>query len=647
MALVFESGEAYRIRGHPQDMNTNNDLESRIWRHNTKAAGNSTGQAGGPSWVQFSAPSYAPSSSTKPLDGLSLPPLLSVFDNEQGAFPSPLLHQSRGIDGSEQSRESISTSKRPRLTYDEGQGPVESTARDQIVSLGPYPDQDRRKQQEESLSQIHNSHSKAADESRCARCARVSPLARQALSGALELSAAIRKFTRQDGNEESADSNSQAEGDVECSLILTISAILSGVSFIKDLVATDHLRVSAARMADRHSDSSPHRNQTTSEPTSPNSLRMRTMVTATERREPQSPAGVTRPFSSGRASGFTRSMSSTANDRQNWPYAPEPQSYWSFHISHPPLPSPAPLPQPQTGCPMPQGRILPSPSTSQRTSAIAKFPPQSQSPSSDMAAAQTSHLQDLQHQISTKTLALTTLQGEHDRLLAAFSRQQSRYATLEKKTKVSDHEIESLAEDKQRLESQIESLESQAEDLIKGKEESHQQSVASGAQYMQIMAMSSRLQAQGAADMKRWKAEKEGWENEKRQLQERIKELEATIPTRALESPVSMEYERSGDSWPTDTDILSSTSLEILRSEVMRLRARCRDMETALTEFKDEAERLGSAVQQFTLFSNRFGAKTEPVRLLPQFTEPQTPRMREPDDTIKEGHAGSADQENN
>ncbi|KAK2807501.1 hypothetical protein FQN50_005369 [Emmonsiellopsis sp. PD_5] len=626
-------------------MTTTYGLESRIWRHNTEDAGNFRGQASGANWVQFSAPSYAPSASTKALDARSLPPLLSVFDNEQGAFPSPLLHQSHGIDTRGQSRESVSTSKRPRLTYDEDQGPIKSTAPDQIVSLGSYPDQDQHKQQEETLSQTDNSHSKAADESRCPRCTRVSPLSRQALSGALELRAAIRKFMKQDGNEGSADLNSQAEGDVESSLILTISAILSGVSFIKDLAATDHLPVSAARMADRHGDSSPHRNQITSEPTSPNPLRIRTMVTETERREPQSPAGVNRPFSSGQASGFTKSISSTANDGQNWPYAPELQSYSNFHSSHPPLPSPAPLSHPQTGYPMMQGRTLPSPSSLQRTSAIANFPPQSQSPSSDIAAAQTSHLQDLQHQISTKTLALKTLQGEHDRLLAAFSRQQSRYATLEKKTKVSDHEIETLAEDKQRLESQIESLESQVEDLIKGKEESRQQSVASGAQYMQIMAMSSRLQAQGASDMKRWKAEKEGWENEKRQLQERVKELEATIPTRALESSVSTEDERSGESWPSDTDILTSTSLEKLRSEVMRLRARCRDLGTVLTEFKDEAERLGSAVQQFTLFSNRFRAKTEPVGLLPRSTEPQTPRMRELDDTIQGGHAGSADQE--
>jgi predicted nuclease with TOPRIM domain len=131
------------------------------------------------------------------------------------------------------------------------------------------------------------------------------------------------------------------------------------------------------------------------------------------------------------------------------------------------------------------------------------------SPPSASQSAQAAHLQDLQHQISTKTLALQTLQREHDNLLAAFSRQQTRCATLDKKSQVSDNEINSLTEEKIRLQAQVEALEAQVEDLVKSRDEAHKQSVANGAQYMQIMSHSSRLQAQGAADLKRWKTEKE------------------------------------------------------------------------------------------------------------------------------------------
>lgn len=243
------------------------------------------------------------------------------------------------------------------------------------------------------------------------------------------------------------------------------------------------------------------------------------------------------------------------------------------------------------------------------------------SPPSASQSAQAAHLQDLQHQISTKTLALQTLQREHDNLLAAFSRQQTRCATLDKKSQVSDNEINSLTEEKIRLQAQVEALEAQVEDLVKSRDEAHKQSVANGAQYMQIMSHSSRLQAQGAADLKRWKTEKEEWEKERGELQSRIEELEADSPAGTYCGP--MLSSGRNEPWegrsigstertlkPAGPDtILSSTSLEVLRAEVIRLRNTCREMELTLQDLKDEANRIEQVMHDFGSIGKRISTK--------------------------------------
>ncbi|KIW22357.1 hypothetical protein, variant [Cladophialophora immunda] len=173
----------------------------------------------------------------------------------------------------------------------------------------------------------------------------------------------------------------------------------------------------------------------------------------------------------------------------------------------------------------PSSRTLPSPPAIQfpRTgsSEYVQYSP------TTTQAAHNAHLQDLQHQISTKTLALQTLQREHDQLLAAFSRSQIRCTALDKKSQVSDHEINTLTEDKIRLQQQLEVLETQVQELVKSRDEVHQQSSADGAQWRQIVAMSSQLQLKGADEARRFKLEREGWERERAALQKRIEDLES------------------------------------------------------------------------------------------------------------------------
>jgi len=158
--------------------------------------------------------------------------------------------------------------------------------------------------------------------------------------------------------------------------------------------------------------------------------------------------------------------------------------------------------------------------------------------------------------------------------------------------------------------------------------------LASGAQYMQIMAMSSRLQAQGASDSRRWKAEKGKWEKEKQELTTRIKDLEAAAsstrePDIRRSSFLGVTKASAPAGFGTHAtssakdDVLASTSLTTLRSEVTRLQKCCQDMESTLKELGNEAEDLDNFVHKFVSFSRRLKDQTGRGRWQPQ-SETQT-----------------------
>lgn len=248
-------------------------------------------------------------------------------------------------------------------------------------------------------------------------------------------------------------------------------------------------------------------------------------------------------------------------------------------------------------------RTLPSPSSINYPAAASGLPA-AYSPSINQSV-HNAHLQDLQHQISTKTLALQTLQREHDQLLGAFSRSQIRCSTLDKKSQVSDHEINSLTEEKIRLQAQVETLETQVEELLNAKDEVQKQTTADAAQWRQIVAMSSQLQAQGAEEAKRYKADRESWERDRDGLQRRITELESGSLTlvdtnRSADSAVSISSD----------DILTSTSLDSLRAEIVRLRSKCADMEVALQDLRRVTEQMDRVMGEFANIRERITVQT-------------------------------------
>lgn len=310
----------------------------------------------------------------------------------------------------------------------------------------------------------------------------------------------------------------------------------------------------------------------------------------------------------------------------------------------------------------PTSRLLPTPSSSTFPSGSGVLP--SVSPSTQAShTPHVAHFQDLQHQVSTKTLALQSLQGEHDRLLAAYSRLKTRCATLDKKFEVSDAEMNKLIEERICLQSQVDALEGQVDGLVKSRDDARSQSVANGGQYMKIMSMASRLEAQSAADKKRWTAEREEWERTREELNRRITQLEkdknaalhlitqercspretdvsnasahfksispmpsssSSDPERrssmlaghATEvfSPVSQAAEASTTPVTDDLapdDIIRSDSVEVLRAEIGRLRKGCHVMEVALQDLKSDGYRIEQVMQKFGNIGKRVVIKVD------------------------------------
>ncbi|KAL6712560.1 hypothetical protein ACN47E_000437 [Coniothyrium glycines] len=248
--------------------------------------------------------------------------------------------------------------------------------------------------------------------------------------------------------------------------------------------------------------------------------------------------------------------------------------------------------------------MLPSPSSLSHTN-TQSLPPPSPPMFSMHAAAQSTHLQDLQHQISVKTLALSTLQHEYDSLLKKLERQQTKCATFEKKFQVSDVEINNLTDEKEKLQAQVAALESHAEELQQGRDEARRQLVTNGAQYMRILEMASRLQAQGAEDKKKWEGEKTDLEQRIRLLEEAM--LAGTVqPTPRAEAGTSA----APDPFPISktSPVVSSSQIEtinVLRAEVGRLRSRTQTLETAVQTMRQESSSIQTAAEQLLGSSKR------------------------------------------
>jgi DNA repair exonuclease SbcCD ATPase subunit len=221
--------------------------------------------------------------------------------------------------------------------------------------------------------------------------------------------------------------------------------------------------------------------------------------------------------------------------------------------------------------------------------------------------AQAAHVQELQHHVSVKTLAFQTLQREYDDLSQELERQRTKYAALEMKFEASDVDINYLTDEKERLHAQVASLESQVEGLQESREEARRQQVANGAQYMRIVEMANRLQAQGSEDKRRW-------DTERSELEQRIRILEeamvtghavgtglpagADTTTHSSSPPCSRPENFNPHLAPFAVSAASSETVNVLRTEIGRLRKRTQGLEEALQGVKQESVEVQAAAKQ-------------------------------------------------
>jgi hypothetical protein len=244
-----------------------------------------------------------------------------------------------------------------------------------------------------------------------------------------------------------------------------------------------------------------------------------------------------------------------------------------------------------------RSNLLPSPSS-------LNFPNASTLPSMSppsvfgQTSAQSAHLQDLQHQISVKTLAFQTLQREYDSLLQKLERQRTKCAILEKKFEVSDVEINSLTDEKEKMHAQIVALEDQVEGLQQSRDEARRRLIENGAQWQKIMGMANKLEGKGAEEKKKWDAERS-------ELQQRIELLEEAMVTGTENSSHGAETPTmTGPSstsltpFPPKSSMSQSATINVLRAEVGRLRTRTQNLETALHTMRRESISIQAAARQ-------------------------------------------------
>ncbi|CZR54393.1 uncharacterized protein PAC_04277 [Phialocephala subalpina] len=297
-----------------------------------------------------------------------------------------------------------------------------------------------------------------------------------------------------------------------------------------------------------------------------------------------------------------------------------------------------PPPAPNRQLPSPPGRSLPSPTSINFPSPSAgsygssshpvNLPPPpglqpSQHPylpsigSSHSPDALQAHSAALQHEVSVQKIALSSLQGEHDKLLAAFSRSQTRASALEKKHQVSDTEIISLTEEKLRLQSQVAELEKEVEELAQSRDQFRQAAVQEGSQYVELVKNATRLEEMAGE-------ERRAWGKLKAEMEQRIESLTAGSnlrdgthssgvpipiirPLDDVATPPSsnegqgLEVEPAIRSRPTSYPIQSQESHIELKEEIRRLRSRCAEAEDALRAVRDESRSMEGIVEALGL----------------------------------------------
>lgn len=230
------------------------------------------------------------------------------------------------------------------------------------------------------------------------------------------------------------------------------------------------------------------------------------------------------------------------------------------------------------------------------------------------ADALQAHSRALQHEVSLQKIALASLQGEHDKLLQAFTRSQIRANTLEKEHATADSEIISLTGEKLRLQSQVIELERSVKDLTRSRDGFREAAVREGAQYLEIIRKASRLEELAGQERESWRKLKTEMEQRIAHLSNDINEMDGTIPAES-NSPGTDMNANTASSVETRSELRTKPILRSithpsgalqdlnnkLKEEIRRLRLRCAEVEDILRIVRDESRNMEGIVEALGL----------------------------------------------
>ncbi|EPS43874.1 hypothetical protein H072_2109 [Dactylellina haptotyla CBS 200.50] len=211
--------------------------------------------------------------------------------------------------------------------------------------------------------------------------------------------------------------------------------------------------------------------------------------------------------------------------------------------------------------------------------------------------AYTDVVADLQHKLSTKTLALEALQKEHDRLLGAYSRQQTRSAAIQKKCTVADAEIVSLSAERDRLQEAFEQSETQVQELTEQRDSINKKFVARVKEYSSIVQLASQMENLSMAELKKWKDRDTMMRSMVSERDKLIEEMHQRLALAESVEEARMIPELEGDANQT----------VLLRRENQLLKQRVEELETSVYESKQEVERM-EGIGRMLLHRNREGS---------------------------------------
>ncbi|KAH7052242.1 hypothetical protein B0J12DRAFT_68223 [Macrophomina phaseolina] len=266
-------------------------------------------------------------------------------------------------------------------------------------------------------------------------------------------------------------------------------------------------------------------------------------------------------------------------------------------------------PHPHRMLPSPTSLNIPPPST---IHTLASPSPSLLPQPSSSSVAHSAHLQDLQHQISLKTLALQTLRQEYDALLSKLDRQRTKCAALEKKFEVTDVEINSLTTEKEELEAKVVALEQQVDELREQRDDARRREVQTGEQYRSIVEMASRLQGMAAEEKRAWLQEREGllralgWDdNQAREQRADADVIMAYGPPTTDPAASGLDGSRAflGANLPdphAEQQTSASATAQViaaLRVEVAQLRSRTQALEATIRTIRDQGTAMEEASQ--------------------------------------------------